>query len=67
MTKKDYILAARIIRDATHASPTARNDLQQAFADFFAADNPRFDRARWRAAVNDGVRVERPGTREKPL
>ena len=66
MTKKDYILAARIIRESGAALQALRA-LRDAFGAFFAADNPRFDLARWRAAVDDGTIQARAGTRPRPL
>ncbi len=65
MTKKDYILAARIIRES-RATRAAKADLRDAFAAFFAADNPHFDLERWREAVDDGTVRARAGTTPRP-
>ena len=67
MTKKDYILAAQIIRRRTTNDQAARVNLLSDFEAFFAADNPRFDRARWRTAVLEGEIVERPGATPRAL
>jgi hypothetical protein len=66
MTKKDYILAATIIRNSG-ATKKARAILRDAFGDFFAADNPRFDRSRWNTAVDDGMIQQRPGATPRPI
>lgn len=45
MTKKDYILAAEIIRRTT--DPSWNASTITAFVEFFRADNPRFDSDRF--------------------
>lgn len=53
MTKKDYIVIARIIADMPSHAPTLRAQKAStaaSFADALAADNPRFDRVRFLAA-----------------
>ena len=74
-TKRHYIDTARIIREATFVNGGKREAtrgairvaLARGFADLFAADNPRFDRARFEAAVFQGEIVERPGCTPRPL
>lgn len=53
MTKKDYIKAAEIIAQTkwdSKVKPAERSRLAQAFVQFFAGDNPRFDRERFLSA-----------------
>lgn len=58
MTKKDYVAIAQALRDAygeDHAAfPVSGEEMRQEAAgrlcEAFAADNPRFDRARFLAA-----------------
>lgn len=63
MTKKDYILAAEIVR--THKSlDNILNDgkcgsaVMRAFIAFFTRDNPKFDEARFIAACEEKPMVE---------
>ena len=65
MTKKDYIRAAEILR--LIPNPTTRGVLRDAFADFFASENDRFDRSRWNEAIDEGTVRARAGTRPRPL
>ena len=62
MSRKTYIAVAEAIRDtrpATHdpapgqwsGRQNACEELAERMADIFAADNPRFDRTRFRAAT----------------
>lgn len=51
MTKKDYILAAEIIREA-RMGESERAELVRRFAEFFRRDNPRFDFGRFEAACD---------------
>ena len=49
-TKKDMILAAEIVKARTPARDAdsgIRERLTDAFAEYFARNNPRFDRARF--------------------
>lgn len=50
MTRKDYVLIAAAVREErerfSNRNPGA-DDLVRALADSLAADNPRFDRARF--------------------
>jgi len=46
MTRKDYIAAAKIVREHRESSlvrETTSDSIQQAFEQFFAEDNPRFN------------------------
>jgi uncharacterized membrane protein len=48
MTKKDYIAVARILAQYNGKMPPEQFEhLLHDFADYFAADNVRFDRARF--------------------
>lgn len=55
MTKQDFIAHAKIIREAT-GSFDAVHVIALALADYYAAANPRFDRARFLTAC--GVEKE---------
>lgn len=55
MTKKDYEKAARIVQASM--SPGNRGTMEQAFAELFRDDNPRFDEARFRRACVPGANV----------
>lgn len=59
MTKKDYELIARVLRDESSDGQAYRPDetLCLAMADALAEDNPRFDRVKFLVAC--GVNVER--------
>lgn len=50
MSRKDYVEAARIIREAGYLSREARVRLVSDLVTFFADDNPRFSPARFRQA-----------------
>lgn len=63
MTRKDYELIAATIRRTTGEGPSptvVQTIVSRAFADALAADNPRFDRARFLAAC--GVAPSRATT-----
>lgn len=47
-TRKDYIATAKIL--AANPDEVMRAEQARHFADLYAADNPRFDRARFLAA-----------------
>jgi hypothetical protein len=49
MTRKDYIAAAKIVRDPGYGYQE-RIIVRQAFEQLFANDNPRFNQARFQAA-----------------
>jgi hypothetical protein len=51
MTRKDYVIAAEILNQAYPENPDLVFDLANDFADYFAKDNPRFDRNRFFDAV----------------
>ena len=51
MTRKDYVIAAEILNQAYPENPDLVFDLANDFADYFAKDNPRFDRSRFFDAV----------------
>jgi hypothetical protein len=59
-SKKDYVAIAGIMSQARqeaitfciHEAEEVICDLAKDFAEYFAKDNPRFDRARFLAAVN---------------
>lgn len=46
MTRKHYKEIAGIIRDIRHWSPTL-NDVIEQLANYFAKDNPRFNKAKF--------------------
>lgn len=50
MSRKDYVEAARIIREAAYLSEEARARLVADLVTFFADDNPRFSPSRFREA-----------------
>jgi hypothetical protein len=50
MSRKDYVEAARIVREAEYLSHDARTRLVADLVTFFADDNPRFSASRFRAA-----------------
>lgn len=50
MTRKDYVRAAQIISTAPIAT-IDKSLMAEQFADMFAADNSRFDRARFMEAA----------------
>jgi hypothetical protein len=50
MSRKDYVEAARIIREASYLSAEARSRLVGDFVTFFADDNSRFSPSRFREA-----------------
>ena len=54
MTKKDYIVAARVIRFRTDEGTSERTSLCDAFVEFFRCDNFNFDAERFHAAVYEG-------------
>lgn len=49
MTKKDYVVVARIL--STVKNGTERDRLTREFSSWFQADNPQFDLQRFIAAV----------------
>jgi len=51
MTRKDYVIAAEILNQAYPENPDLVFDLANDFADYFAKDNPRFDRNRFFDAI----------------
>ena len=50
MSRKDYVEAARIVREADYLSPEARARLVADLVTFFADENPRFSPSRFREA-----------------
>lgn len=51
-TRKDYWRAVKLIRAyTTDKMLNERSFMTNAFVDFFSADNPRFDEAKFRTAV----------------
>ncbi len=51
MTRKDYVQTANILKGfADEIHPQVFEDLVEEFAQFFQADNERFDRARFEKA-----------------
>jgi hypothetical protein len=54
MSKKDYEAVARILSDSRAISDAALPYLAEKFADWFADDNPRFDRERFLKACGLG-------------
>ena len=55
MSRKDYVAAARIVREADYRSTTARTRLVSDLVTFFADDNPRFVPSRFREACEATV------------
>jgi hypothetical protein len=51
VSRKDYIAAATILREAD-VTPEQREALARRFATLFADDNPRFSRMRFFEGVN---------------
>ena len=51
MTRKDYIVTADILNQALPHEKDLVINMAHDFADYFAKDNPRFDRSRFFAAV----------------
>jgi hypothetical protein len=50
MSRKDYVAAARILREADYLSEEARARLVADLVTFFADENPRFSPSRFREA-----------------
>jgi hypothetical protein len=50
MTRKDYILIARVIATSWHASAEFKRELSENMADALESDNPRFNRLRFLVA-----------------
>jgi hypothetical protein len=50
VSRKDYVEAARIVREADYLSGEARARLAADLVTFFADDNPRFSPSRFRGA-----------------
>jgi hypothetical protein len=50
MSRKDYVAAARIVREAEYLTDEARARLVSDLVTFFANDNARFSPSRFRAA-----------------
>lgn len=58
MTKRDYEAAARIVQDiARKHIPERTEAVEDAFVEFFAADNNAFDPVRFRRACMPGANV----------
>lgn len=66
MTKRDYILAAELIHRATK-NEAKRQELFEFCVELFAADNPRFDAARFRDAVFEGLVKARPTAKPRKM
>ena len=60
MSRKDYQRAAEIIAYAS-LNARERTMLEDAFAEFFRGDNPRFDEGRFREAAQPRTRKNPPG------
>ena len=56
-TRKDFVAMAKVIREVKAHRERARLTLK--FEKQFAADNPRFDRSRWRKACGYSVSAKR--------
>ena len=54
MTRKDYVATAEILSDFKSGidNQIIFEDLVEEFADFFSADNPRFNFEKFRTACN---------------
>jgi hypothetical protein len=50
MTKKHFQMIANVVREATYTHDGVRAKLAESFAAKLAAENPRFDAARFYAA-----------------
>jgi hypothetical protein len=57
MSRRDYIEAARIVREADYLTPEARGRLISDLVTFFADDNAKFLPSKFRAACYDGVKI----------
>jgi hypothetical protein len=60
MTRKDYVVAAEILNEKMYALGNSKavlkdviEDIASDFADYFAEDNPKFDRVRFMQAVKE--------------
>ena len=51
MTRKDYVITAEILNQAFPENPDLILEMASDFSDYFAKDNPRFDRTRFFTAV----------------
>ena len=58
MSRRDYLEAARIVREADYLTPAARARLVADLVTFFADDNPRFSPAKFRAACEPEPQLE---------
>jgi len=59
MTKKDYVMIARIINfatDAEHEALVSKDSLVDQLVVSLTEDNPRFDAERFRRACNGGTK-----------
>ena len=54
MTKKDYIIIAKVLAAQAQYDANFVRNIAEAFASVLAADNPRFDRVRFLAACYKG-------------
>ena len=64
MSRKDYVEAARIIREASYLSAEAKALLVSDLVTFFSDDNPRFSASRFRQACEPlGARKARERAR----
>jgi hypothetical protein len=59
-TRRHYRAVAAVIRDADYLEPEQRGQLVDDFSELFAADNCRFQPARFRAAAYNGVKLAPP-------
>ena len=64
-TKRYMIATAKIIWSV--GDNNTRAHLANEFGRMFAADNPRFDWARWETACLRGAIQERPGSKLRPI
>jgi hypothetical protein len=51
MTRKDYVVTAEILNEYLDESSDVVQAIAKEFADYFADDNPKFDRVRFMQAV----------------
>jgi hypothetical protein len=57
MTKKNYLKAAKIVKDSYQQIPAVQaKSVEEAFVRFFQDDNPRFDQVRFIYACQLEVR-----------
>lgn len=51
MTRKDYVETAQILSEHYPNQPKLVSEIAERFAEYFAKDNPRFDKTRFDNAI----------------